>query len=349
MDELEAGEQQMLDFGEDSDPAEPELEGAGSLHEAAESGDPQSQYDLAQRYRYGSFGVPRDRVRALVWFDAAGCNDHPDAKWNADQLNEKMSDAEIAEAQFGIGTKYEQGEAVPRNRGMALDLYRKAAKSGNAGAQGALGRWHETGMGGLRKSNVEAFTWYCVSAHSGRESSADARDRVRTRLTGQELTAAYCSLGQLYLDDDEIPQNAGEARVWYRLAANEDVPEAEFAMGELHRDGLGVAVDLHHALRWFRRAAKHGSIEAQVRVGRMRLEGEGAPRDAVDGLAWLRVAAIQGNAEAERQQRRAERQMDAARVKQADSRARKYLSQISGQRSCADGRGPKSQPGLTEA
>ena len=334
MDELESGEQQMLDFGKDSDPAEPEPEGAGFLQEAAESGDPQSQYDLAQRYRYGSFGVPRDRVRALVWFDAAGCNDHPDAKWNSDQLNEKMSDAEIAEAQFGIGTKFEQGEAVPRNRGMALDLYRKAAKSGNAGAQGALGRWHETGMGGLRKSNVEAFAWYCVSVHSGSKSSADARDRIQARLTKQELNAARCRLGQLYLDGDEIPLDESEARHWYHLAAKDAVPGAEFAIGEIHCYGLGVAEDQRKALRWFRRAAKQGSIEAQVRVGRMRLEGEGAPRDAVDGLAWLQVATVLGSKEAERQQSRAKRQMEGAQVKQAGSRAQEYLAQIAGK--CSD-------------
>ena len=332
MDELEFGEQQMLDFGEDSDPAEPDLEEASSLQEAAESGDPQSQYDLAWRYWYGLFGVSRDRVWAFVWIEAAGCNGHPDAERDADRMAKGLNSAETAKARFRIGTMYEQGGPVPCNRGMALDLYLEAARSGTAEAQGALGRWHETGMEGLQASNSEAFAWYCVSAHSGSKSSANARDRIQARLTKQELTAARCRLGQLYLDDDEIPQNAGEARVWYRLAANEDVPEAEFAMGELHRDGLGVAEDLHQALRWFRRAAKHGSIEAQVRVGRMRLKGEGASRDAVDGLAWLQVAAVQGNAEAECLQRIAARQMDEAQVRQADSQARKYMAQISGRR-----------------
>lgn len=335
MDDLEFGEQQMLDFGKDSDPAEPETEEASSLQEAAEGGDPQSQYDLAWRYWYGLFGVPRDRVWAFVWIEAAGCNGHPDAERDADRMAKGLNSAETAKARFRIGTMYEQGGPVPRNRGMALDLYHEAAGSGNAGAQGALGRWHETGMEGLQASNSEAFAWYCVSAHSGRKSSANARDRIQAQLTKQELTAARCRLGQLYLDGTEIPLDESEARHWYHLAAKDAVPEAESAMGEIHYDGLGVAEDQGKALRWFRRAAKHGSIEAQGRVGRMRLEGEGAPRDAVDGLAWLRVAAVQGSAEAERHQRRAERQMDEAQVKQADSRMRRYLAQISGQRSGA--------------
>ena len=256
----------------DADPDEAELEGASSLQEAAESGDPQSQYNLAQHYRYGIFGVPRDRARALVWFDAAGINGHPDAKWNVDHLSKEMSAAEDAEALFRIGTMFEQGGPVPRNREMALDLYRKAAKSGNAGAQGALGRWHETGMGGLHKSNVEAFAWYCVSAHSGGASSANARDRVRTRLTDQELTAAYFSIGQLYLDGDEIPLDEREARYWYTLAAKDAAPEAEFAMGKIYCDGLSVAEDRREALKWFRLAAEHGSVEAQDMLSTMQLD-----------------------------------------------------------------------------
>lgn len=346
MDELESGEQQPLPF---DDPDEAEPKGAGLLQEAAESGDAQSQYLLAQQFRYGYGGVRKDLVEARVWYEAAGCNGVADAEWNADQLAKGMSAARTAAARFRIGRKYEQGGPVPVNPGMALDLYREAAAAGNAGAQGALGRWHESGMEGVQASDIEAFAWYCVSAHSGSKSSARERDRILKRLTKQKLSAARCRLGQLYLDGDEIPMDEGEARYWYSLAAKDAVPEAEFAMGRIHYDGLGVEEDQRKALRWFRLAAEHGCVKAQIRVGTMRLDGEGAPRDPVDSLAWLRVAAIQGSAEAERQQRRAERQMGAAQVKQADSRARKYLSQISGQRSSADGRGPKSQPGLTEA
>lgn len=346
MDELESGEQMLLPFDHDTGPIGPE--GDGSHREAAEGGISRSQYLLAQHYRYGYAGVPKDLVQARVWYEAAGCNGDADAEWNADQLAKGMSAAETAEARFRIGTMYEQGGPVPRNRGMALDLYREAAESGNAGAQGALGRWHETGIEGLQASNIEAFAWYCVSARSDSKSSADARDRIRMRLTDQELSAAYCRLGQLYLDANEIPQDASEARHWYRLAAKDAVPEAEFAMGEIHYAGLGVAPDLHEALRWFLLAAQHGSVEAQVMVGTMRLDGEGAPRGAVDGLAWLQVAAVQGSAEAECRQRKAKRRMDEAQVKQAHSRARKYLALISGQRSAAAGRGPKSQAEPTE-
>ena len=273
MDELESGEQQPLPF---DDPDEAEPKGAGSLREAAESGDAQSQYLLAQQFRYGYEGVRKDLVRARVWYEAAGCNGVADAEWNADQLARDMSAAETAKARFRIGTMYEQGGPVPRNREMALDLYHEAAGSGNAGAQGALARWHETGMEGLQASNSEAFAWYCVSAHSGSKSSANARDRIQARLTKQELNAARCRLGQLYLDGDEIPVNEGEARYWYHLAAKDAVPEAELAMGKIHYDGLGVAEDQREALKWFRLAAEHGSVEAQDLLDTMRLDGEGS-------------------------------------------------------------------------
>lgn len=333
MDELESGEQQSLPFGDDPDEAEPE--GAGLLQEAAEEGDSRSQYLLAQRFRYGYGGIRKNLVQARVWYESAGCNGVADAEWNADQLARDMSAAETAKARFRIGTMYERGGPVPVNRGMARELYREAAAAGNAGAQGALGRWHESGMEGVQASDIEAFAWYCVSVHSGSKSSARERDRILKRLTKQELSAARCRLGRLYLDGDEIPLDEGEARHWFHLAAKDAVPEAEFAMGEIHYYGLGVAEDQRKALRWLRLAAEHGCVKAQIRVGTMRLDGEGAPRDPVDGLAWLRVAAVEGSAEAERQLRRAERQMDEAQVKQVDSQARKYLAQIDGQRSGA--------------
>ena len=99
-----------------------------------------------------------------------------DAEWNADQLANGMSAVETAEAQFGIGTMYEQGGPVTRNRQMALDLYRKAAKSGNARAHAAYCRLGQLYLGDteIPLDEGEARYWF----HS-RGQRCRPRGRIR--------------------------------------------------------------------------------------------------------------------------------------------------------------------------
>jgi TPR repeat protein len=64
----------------------------------AEKGDARAQFNLGMMYDIGR-GVPRDYVQAHMWYNLAGAQgDQKAAKWR-DGVGEKMSPAQIVEAQ----------------------------------------------------------------------------------------------------------------------------------------------------------------------------------------------------------------------------------------------------------
>ncbi|MBI2823035.1 MAG: sel1 repeat family protein [Acidobacteria bacterium] len=65
---------------------------------AAEKGFAPGQVNLGLMYSYG-LGVPQDYVEAHVWFNLAGIQGDPSAILQREQLAEKMTPSQIAEAQ----------------------------------------------------------------------------------------------------------------------------------------------------------------------------------------------------------------------------------------------------------
>ena len=80
----------------------------------AEHGGPNMQYGLGQLYAMGNpaLGIQRDETRAAVWYQRA-------------------AERGYAEAQFALGSLYEDGRGVARDEGTALAWYRKAAAQGH--------------------------------------------------------------------------------------------------------------------------------------------------------------------------------------------------------------------------
>jgi hypothetical protein len=79
-----------------------------------------------------------------------------------------------AEAQYHLGVKYEYGQGVDKDYGVAADWTRKAAEQGYADAQYNLGLMHEYGQG-VAKSLAEADKWYAKAAAQGMEGAIQAR------------------------------------------------------------------------------------------------------------------------------------------------------------------------------
>ena len=89
----------------------------------------------------------------------------------------------------------------------ALPLFQKAAKSGNAEAQLALGLMYETGMG-IKADPKEAFSWYEKSAKQGYEM-------------GQ------LALGDCYRRGVGVEVNKEEAKKWLQKAADQGNAQAK--------------------------------------------------------------------------------------------------------------------------
>jgi TPR repeat protein len=72
--------------------------------------------------------------------------------------------------------------------------------------------------------------------------------------------------------------------------------QAQFALGNLYFSGVGVPQDYGQALLWFTRSANQGFAPAQNQLGYMYQHKFGVPRDYKRAVAYYRSAAKQGYA-----------------------------------------------------
>ena len=87
-----------------------------------------------------------------------------------------------------------------------------------------------------------------------------------------------------------VPEDHAEAIKWYRKAADQGVPQAEYNLGLMYARGQAVAKDNVEALKWLRKAAEHGCAEAQRLLGAMYYLGQGVAKDDVEAAKWLNKA-----------------------------------------------------------
>ncbi|TAK05824.1 sel1 repeat family protein, partial [bacterium] len=111
----------------------------------------------------------------------------------------KSADQGNAEAQFGLGAMYDNGQGVPQDYNQALMWYRKAADQGSAEAQFALGVTYANGQGVAQDHN-QALVWYRKAAAQGN-------------------AMAQVNLASIYHNGRGVTQDNVEALKWFMLAA----------------------------------------------------------------------------------------------------------------------------------
>jgi hypothetical protein len=119
----------------------------------------------------------------------------------ADNLShwQRLAEKGSANAQFNLGTIYDNGDGVPEDDAEAAKWYRQAADQGHVNAQFNLGVMYANGEG-VAEDAAEAATWYRKAADQG------------------DYRAQY-NLGALYANGDGVPQSYSESFVWWSLAA----------------------------------------------------------------------------------------------------------------------------------
>ena len=80
---------------------------------------------------------------------------------------------------------------------------------------------------------------------------------------------------------------------WFRKAAEQGLPPAQFNLGNSYRLGEGVKMDKSRAVGWYRKAAEQGMAEAQCNLALCYSDGEGVERDAETFMYWLDKSAAQ--------------------------------------------------------
>lgn len=122
----------------------------------AQNGNVPAQRKLATMYLDGR-GTGRDESRAARWFaDAAAGGDE--------------------ESMYQLAVSYERGRGIKKDRDAALRFYTQAADGGHAAAEYALGEAYERGRLGVAKNKGTALDWYRKAAA---QNFRDAADKVR--------------------------------------------------------------------------------------------------------------------------------------------------------------------------
>jgi TPR repeat protein len=121
--------------------------------------------------------------------------------WGEIDLKEikKLAESGDADAQYFLGTKYDQGQGVSQNYSEAVKWYRKAADQGHADAQYLLGTMYIQGQG-VRLDYAEAAKWLKKAAEKG-------------------LTDAQFILGGMYYHGQGVQKNFQAAYVWWSIAS----------------------------------------------------------------------------------------------------------------------------------
>ncbi|MCQ0987624.1 hypothetical protein [Jiella marina] len=119
------------------------------------------------------------------------------------------------------------------------------------------------------------------------------------KAAAQGYPAAQFTLGLIYSHGKNVSRDWLEAVSWYRKAADQGHTAAQDSLGHMYHMGKGVSKNAIEAVKWYRKAADHGNASAQTSLGFMYYRGEGVSRDLIEAVKWYRKAADQGYATAQ--------------------------------------------------
>lgn len=258
---------------------------------AAERGLPSAEMLVADLYRTGR-GIPKNCTLAALWYARAASHGiiaadvsladlYLAGKGVPRVLEQAAHLFEIASvkgpdpyADLVLSVMYQEGFGVPYSMETSVKYYLRAKnKPGYIYAMYKIGRNYELGSG-FHKDLGKAIKWYTWAAEKG-------------------LAVAAIQLGDIYYRAGTFDKSADELEIaynWYRKAAFQGQPYAQYMTGIMLLAGQGVVPDEYEGARFIKKAAYQNAKEAQYQLGLLYLTGEGVPASDVQAYAWLRNA-----------------------------------------------------------
>lgn len=151
------------------------------LHQKAQEGDVDAQYQLGKQYYYGK---NRNYTEAVKYFQMAIENN-----------------SEHIKALYMLGKCYEDGMGTRRDLSEAVICYKKAADLKHVKAMFKLGLIYQQGGNGFKKNLKEAVKFYHLAADQG------------------NYAKAQYALGLCYYNGEGVDRNLDEAKNWFSKAA----------------------------------------------------------------------------------------------------------------------------------
>ena len=222
-------------------------------------------------------GVDRDAVMAVEWLRQAADKHHAEAQWR-------------------LGLAYARGEGIEKNSAEAARLLELSVAQGNRDAQYHWAQWLE------RSSNhadtrAQALRLYEAAAQQGQLS---AQVHLAYALRADEVMqlpdhdaegpGAYRKAPSRYAAHRSTAPHLVRSLHFFRLAADQGHPEAQFEIGQMFAQGLGIGQQFEEAAHWYLLAAKQGHAKAQFHLGFLYAHGQGVEQDYLKAYQWYRIS-----------------------------------------------------------
>jgi TPR repeat protein len=98
----------------------------------------------------------------------------------------------------------------------------------------------------------------------------------------------------MYYEGMGTPPNFEEAAKWYRLAAEQGDPGAQFSLAVMLILGDGIKKNKKEAVNWIIEAANQNEPRAQFALGVLLFFGDGIKENRLLAMEWLQKSASQG-------------------------------------------------------
>ncbi len=268
------------------------------LQKAAELGHAKAQMLLALIYDNGYIDyvntTPRDREKALHWYQAAAEQGQP-----------------IAQLYYGIILLH--GKGVDANVPLALKYLESAAKEGQVNALFHLGRHylsqHDESLAAkgiaYYKQAAEALhpdaqTQLALLHMHGIGMDRDVPTAVKKlqALAVKNNLSALFELALCYETGMGVEEDKKEALKYYMKAANLGNRDALFLLATRYESGLGLPTDEKKAVEFYKEAAENGHAEALSKVALFYLRGHMMERNLPLAFQYAQKSAEEGYAPA---------------------------------------------------
>jgi hypothetical protein len=173
------------------------------------------------------------------------------------------------EALYERGMDAITGVGSSRNDSEGVDNFRRSSDVGYGPAQIALGYYYETGTF-LARDPAQAVDLYRKAAQQG------------------DPLAGWLA-GRLYFLGNGVPRDLDAARKWLKLAADQNNAYGAYYMGRLMADR-----DFMKAPAFYKIAADQGLPQAQYFYAKSLKDGRGIPQDRITAYVWYTIASDAG-------------------------------------------------------
>lgn len=257
------------------------------MKDAAESGDMETQYELAQLYDEGLGVVGENKAEALRWYKCAASQGH-------------------ADAQYRCAMMYREGDGTRPDQEKAIEWCRRSALQDHVKAQTVLGIMYYGGDRSVPENTARGVYWLEKAKDNGSREAEELwkrcfmEDAVRST---EKLVEGDAFEKDLL--EEAVRKDKTALMYARRKAAERGSAAAQYWYGRMLSTGEGTGKNEKDALYWYEKAAEQGDVRAMYECGKC-WQGEdgasdsGIKKDHKKAFFWYQKAAENGHGYAQR-------------------------------------------------